>query len=93
MLGHAITLNQPCVEGLFEGRWGELADGRQAYVGRYADLRFPAGVPALLMAKPDAADPELAAQVTVETAAGTLLAGPWQLRRVQGAVTFAACVL
>lgn len=88
---HELSLTLPCRELTFEGRWGELPDGRQAFVGRYVDAKHPDGLPAVLLAKADPTLPDAAAVVELLDDQGDNLNGPWIVQRVPPPVSFAAC--
>ena len=90
--GNGITLNIACKQVDFTGRWGELPDGTLGFVGRYVSPDAPGdGQPAIVRLRLTPAEPEAVGQLLVEDASGSALFGPWGVRRVEGAVTFAAC--
>ncbi len=88
---NSMGLQVPCLQAGFLGSWGELSDGTQGFVGRYATPDTQAGRPAIVYVLPAPNEPDAVGWLQVVDAAGVKLAGPWLVRRVEGDVSFAAC--
>lgn len=90
--GNTISLQIPCANVSFEGNWGELDDGRLAFVGRYAVPGLPdSGLPGLVLVEPEPDEPAAVGQLRLEDGTGAILFDPWLVRRVEGPVGFADC--
>ena len=88
---NGIELQLPCSRMSFTGRWGELQDGSQAFVGRATTPDTPDGLPAVLYVREIPDEPDAVGTLQMVDASGALLFGPWRVRRVEGEVRFAAC--
>lgn len=89
---NGLGLQVPCLEASFLGNWGELPDGTRGFVGRYVTPQITAGRPAVVYVLEAPTEPEAVGWLQVVDAQGGKLAGPWLVRRVEGDVSFAACV-
>lgn len=89
--GHDMTLDQPCAQVHFNGTWGRLADGQQAFVGTLTDPEHPDGVSALATVSPERANPDAVGWVALLDAEGTLLHPAWLLYKTEAPITYAAC--
>jgi hypothetical protein len=90
--GNGMSLLVPCSQAAFLGTWGELADGSLAFVGRYVDSKAIEGRPAIVRVLPAPEEPGAVGRVEMRDADGSLVYGPWLVRRVDGAVRIAECV-
>lgn len=86
-----MTLQVPCGHISFTGNWGSLQDGSLAFIGRYTDATTNSSRPALVHVLPASSDPDSVGWLQMLDASGSELFGPWQVRRVDGTVRFAAC--
>lgn len=90
--GNAMSLQVPCSEVTFTGRWGELEDGTLAFVGRYVGPDTIDARSAITRVTEVPNEPDAVGQLQVLDASGSTLFGPWVVRRVDGEVRFDACV-
>jgi hypothetical protein len=90
--GNSMSLLVPCSQAAFLGTWGELADGSLAFVGSTVDAKAVEGRPAIVRVLPVPEEPGAVGRVEMRDADGSLLYGPWLVRRVDGAVRIAECV-
>jgi len=89
--GHTLSLQVPCKASVFLGNWGVLQDGSLAFVGRYVSLDAPGGLPAILQVLAAPEEPDAVGRLQVLDSSGSILVGPWLVRRAEGLVQFAAC--
>ena len=89
---NGMTLQIACLQVSFTGRWGELPDGTLGFVGRsiVATTQGRASRPSSAC-KTCPRSPMPSASCRSKTRRGSSLYGPWLVRRVDGAVVFAAC--
>jgi hypothetical protein len=91
--GNGMSLQVPCSQAAFLGTWGELKDGSLAFVGRYVDSKAIESRPASVRVLPAPEETgAVVGRVEMRDAAGSLLYGPWLVRRVDGAVSIAECL-
>jgi hypothetical protein len=84
--GNGISLRVQCgTAATFTGLWGQLQDGSLAFVGSYVVPDGSEGVPAIaqVLAAPD--EPGSVGRLQVTAPSGTILFGPWPMRRAPGA--------
>jgi hypothetical protein len=88
---NGMGLQVPCLNASFLGNWGELPDGTRGFIGRYVSADLFSGQPAIVYVLEAPNEPDAVGWLQIVDGQGGKLAGPWLVRRVEGAVEFAAC--
>lgn len=89
--GHDITLDKPCEQIHFDGTWGRLPDGQQAFVGTLTDPAHPDGLSAMATVSPERNDLSAVGWVALLDANGDPLHPAWLLYKTEDGVTYAGC--
>jgi hypothetical protein len=89
---NGMSLEVPCKQLSFAGKWGQLPDGTLAFIGRYVSTDASNGQPAIAHVEAAPAEPGAVGWLRLDDPSGSALFGPWLVRRVDGGeVAFNAC--